>query len=80
MSCVVAGLRYYFRIYKYEYLGELMTSKLHIVHIVQNIFFDFAKHGYPPIRARQGHALCLFAFLRDECRLFLNLITFIPSR
>ena len=30
MSCVVAGLRYYFRIYKYEYLGELMTSKLHI--------------------------------------------------
>ena len=31
MSCVVAGLRYYFRIYKYEYLGELMTSKLHIL-------------------------------------------------
>ena len=31
MSCVVAGLRYYFRIYKYEYLGELMTSKLHII-------------------------------------------------
>ena len=30
MSCVVAGLRYYFRIYKYEYLGELMTSELHI--------------------------------------------------
>ena len=29
MSCVVAGLRYYFRIYKYEYLGELMTSELH---------------------------------------------------
>ena len=25
-----AGLRYYFRIYKYEYLGELMTSELHI--------------------------------------------------
>ena len=31
MSCVVAGLRYYFRIYKYEYLGELMTSELHII-------------------------------------------------
>ena len=30
MSCVVAGLRYYFRIYKYEYLGELMTSERHI--------------------------------------------------
>ena len=30
MSCVVAGLRYYFRIYKYEYLGELMTSELHM--------------------------------------------------
>ena len=29
MSCVVAGLRYYFRIYKYEYLGELMNSELH---------------------------------------------------
>ena len=33
MSCVVAGLRYYFRIYKYEYLGELMTSELHILYI-----------------------------------------------
>ena len=30
MSCVVAGLRYYFRIYKYEYLGELMTFELHL--------------------------------------------------
>ena len=30
-TCVVAGLRYYFRIYKYEYLGELMTSELHIL-------------------------------------------------
>ena len=37
MSCVVAGLRYYFRIYKYEYLGELMTSELHIYIILYYI-------------------------------------------
>ena len=34
MSCVVAGLRYYFRIYKYEYLGELMTSELHTYKVL----------------------------------------------
>ena len=41
MSCVVAGLRYYFRIYKYEYLGELMTSELHI----SNLYGDFTPNN-----------------------------------
>ena len=41
MSCVVAGLRYYFRIYKYEYLGELMTSELHITKYRMNKLWSF---------------------------------------
>ena len=36
-TLLVAGLRYYFRIYKYEYLGELMTSELHIPVITGKI-------------------------------------------
>ena len=29
-TIILIGKPYYFRIYKYEYLGELMTSELHI--------------------------------------------------
>ena len=44
MSCVVAGLRYYFRIYKYEYLGELMTSELHIIRVSSALYIVHFMH------------------------------------
>ena len=44
---------------KDEYFSIILFAmcRLYIVNIVQNIFLNFAKHGYPPRRARQGHAL-----------------------